>query len=208
MNRMAWKFLFVFTFLPTKGGLAQEAPKPTFEVGDTYRYCLYDLKTDQEKGRCFTLEYKGKRSNGESGVQAHVFLYNDTAEEILTENMQTLRRDVTNLRFEPHNFSFDFPLSVGKAWRGTYDVVPAQFARSSRTKIAKVTGYLEVTVPAGTFKAFKVEYANWLNQQGVTRPADEVMYWCPAVNWYCLYESEAFNSERVKLVEFKRGKPK
>ena len=206
MKCMTRTFPFILAFFLIEVALAQEAPKPSFEIGDTYKYCVYDLKTDKEKGRCFTLEYKGKRPAGESGSQSHVFLFNERAEETLTENMQTLRRDSTNIRFEPHNFSFDFPLSVGKTWRGSYDVVPAQFPRSNRTKIAKVTEYKDVTVPAGTFKAFKIEYENWLNQPGATRPADEVMYWCPAVNWYCMYESEAFNSERTKLVEFKRGK--
>jgi hypothetical protein len=60
-------------------------------------------------------------------------------------------------RFEPHSFGLRFPLTVGKEWQGRCQRFDE--GRFSGTFIGayKVVRIESVTVPAGTFQAFRVE---------------------------------------------------
>jgi hypothetical protein len=196
--------------------LAQALPsanKPTFHVGDYFLYCDYDLRTNEKKG-CHTLEYIEGRNIG-TGSGEHIFQRKEmdsgaTSEVRLTEQLATRFRGLDGATFEPHNYTFEFPFQVGSRWRGQYDI---RFEKDpsrnqNRTKTAEVVGYEDVKVPAGDFKAFKIKYDNWRNERGVTRPADEVVYFCPDLGVWCLYESEALGSVRTRLVEVRRGTAK
>jgi hypothetical protein len=52
--------------------------------------------------------------------------------------------------------SWDYPLTVGKTWTGSYRVTVGTNPPISYDQRCTVEGYEDVTVPAGTFKAFKI----------------------------------------------------
>jgi hypothetical protein len=69
------------------------------------------------------------------------------------------------LSFDPP-IDYAWPLTVGKTWVTQYSVtVHASDARMPLRREFKVDGYEDVTVPAGTFKAWKV---SWKDSSGET----------------------------------------
>ena len=63
---------------------------------------------------------------------------------------------------------FDFPLEVGKTWTKNYRVtIHARNQTTPFEQTQKVEAYEDVTVPAGTFKAFKITSSNTLGNEDV-----------------------------------------
>jgi hypothetical protein len=60
-------------------------------------------------------------------------------------------------RFEPHSFGLQFPLTVGKEWQGRCQRFDEGRISGTFVGAYRVVGIESVTVPAGTFKAFRVE---------------------------------------------------
>jgi hypothetical protein len=70
-----------------------------------------------------------------------------------------------NLSFDPP-VGYDWPLVVGKRWSSSHTVTMHASGRTTPLKIDwKVDSWGDVTVPAGTFKAFKLV---WTDDQGET----------------------------------------
>ena len=57
----------------------------------------------------------------------------------------------------PHDGMLSFPMKVGKTWRATYEeVLGGTWEEEEAWQDWEVMAYEEVTVPAGTFMAFRV----------------------------------------------------
>jgi hypothetical protein len=69
------------------------------------------------------------------------------------------------LSFDPP-IGFNYPLEVGKTWTRSYRIiVPATKQTIPFDSTWKVEAYEDVTLPAGTFKAFKVSYSGTLGEE-------------------------------------------
>jgi hypothetical protein len=74
--------------------------------------------------------------------------------------------------FDPP-LAFHFPLEVGKTWTTSYKLtVQANNQTSAFDATFKVEAYEDVTVPAGTFKVFRISYID-------TRGSDNMEYFIP-----------------------------
>ncbi|MBI2553050.1 MAG: CHAT domain-containing protein [Candidatus Rokubacteria bacterium] len=73
--------------------------------------------------------------------------------------MATLQWDEERFAASPHDGAFSWPLRVGKWWVATYAYHDRQRGRSfPRVEVTwRVEAYEDVTVPAGTFKAFRLQ---------------------------------------------------
>jgi hypothetical protein len=74
-----------------------------------------------------------------------------------------------------------FPLKVGKSW--SYDYQGVRYAKSApMTAKYHVEAYEQITVPAGTFWAYKVECSRGYNAKGVTAStyANKTYWYAPA----------------------------
>jgi len=86
------------------------------------------------------------------------------------------------MTFEPP-IGNDYPLEVGKTWTKSYRVTvhPAnQIVPFDSTW--KVEAYEEVTVPAGTFKAFKIIYSDTTGSESVTWSNPDVGMWIKRID--------------------------
>jgi hypothetical protein len=71
------------------------------------------------------------------------------------------------LSYDPP-IGFEWPLEVGKTWTKNYRMTNhATKQTTSFDSTWKVEAYEDVTVPAGTFKAFKISYSSTLGEQNV-----------------------------------------
>lgn len=130
-----------------------------------------------------------------------VFLVTDektgkTGELILSSNLGTKVRPFPPATFAPESFFLRFPLEVGSRWSGTFDQ-----SGVLRTRSARVTGYSDLVLKAGTFKAFRIDAEN--KRQDRSTPAFERYYYCPELAIVCKYESRDFN-QRWEVVEVKK----
>ena len=106
-----------------------------------------------------------------------------------------------------------FPLYVGKAWEYSYATKPAEEAGTvghrlggNHTQKLKVTAYERMTVPAGSFDAYKIE---GLDQDwGATDVDNLLLYYSPQVGylkrriWYTTHGSE-FGDSSLELVAYR-----
>ena len=83
--------------------------------------------------------------------------------------------------FEPP-IGYEYPLEVGKTWTKSYRVtVHATKQTIPFDTTWKVEAYEEMTVPAGTFKVFKISYSDTLGTETVTWSSPEVGMWIKRV---------------------------
>lgn len=70
------------------------------------------------------------------------------------------------MRYDPP-VAFEWPLEVGKTWHGNYvlTLVAAGGQKVPFSADWKVEAYEDVTVPAGTFKAWRVSYADSVGEK-------------------------------------------
>jgi len=69
----------------------------------------------------------------------------------------SLRDRKERMAASPHDGTLSSPLWVGRSWRSTYTLHNRDRGRSDTVGVSwKVEAYEDVTVPAGTFKAFKL----------------------------------------------------
>ncbi len=60
---------------------------------------------------------------------------------------------------------YQWPVAVGKTWTSSHTVTQLPSGRQSRLEIQwKVEAYEDVTVPAGTFKAYRITWSNQLGE--------------------------------------------
>ena len=96
---------------------------------------------------------------------------------------------------------FNFPMEIGKSWQDKYVVKPASLGAQETTYVETITplGWEEITVPAGKFKAVKLEYKQEKVGQAAGQPKEgKVFYWySPDVKYMlkCQFEKSDYWDE-------------
>lgn len=94
------------------------------------------------------------------------------ADPVTGEWVALVKGDTALVTWDPP-LGYDWPLSVGKAWTRKFRVTNhATNQVTDVTATMKVENYEEVTVPAGTFKTFKVIYTD-------STGAESINWWSP-----------------------------
>ncbi len=131
---------------------ADVAEAPQYKVGDTWKYGRTDLwKNERTTGWTATVA-------GLMDGRVRIDMKNERNEE--SRMFLTLDGNFVSGRTQVKPFmpQFSFPLSVGKQWEGTYEYQSSRGTSGTTRLKAKVLGKESITVPAGTFDAFKIEY--------------------------------------------------
>lgn len=79
-----------------------------------------------------------------------IYLHDAQTGNIVVRDLQGVRKE-----YDPNNGFYSFPMAVGKTWRATYTVQEGQDQYEEWVE-REVAAYEQVTVPAGTFMAFRV----------------------------------------------------
>jgi hypothetical protein len=104
-----------------------------------------------------------------------------------------------------------FPLNVGKTWTFSYEFQSKASTVVEVKQTATVKGWETVTVPAGTFRALRVEHAGWYSaREGSamwTGRITETFWYAPAARRIVAQEyrdttgsGEAYDQRRDELV--------
>jgi hypothetical protein len=155
------------------GGCAMMAPKAEryvrAPVGSTFTYAYHNSgsfgsRTGQLTTKATERMWEGKPIAASESPLGVTLLNPDGAWPAQLAPDGTLVRS-----FNPP-IGFDFPLTVGKTWTRSYQVtMHATNKTLSFDTTWKVEAYEDVTVPAGTFKTFKIVYSDTTGQ--------ETIYW-------------------------------
>jgi hypothetical protein len=140
--------------------LAQTTPRaerPDVRVGDSSVFEELDVRTGEKRDTTFVVtrveseKIVAETSGSTSG--AHTFTREFNQVEVRTG-------EVVAILFKPFWPHLHFPLEVGRTWDIPFEVdVQRQPAHVAKWQLrARVVALESVTVPAGTFRAFRIEY--------------------------------------------------
>jgi hypothetical protein len=126
-------------------------------------------------------------------------------------SIATLREGKVVWKFSPHEGTYAWPLEVGKSWTATYAAEdPVRKQRWDRVQEHwTAAAYEEVTVPAGTFKAFRLE-----STPGENSGVRKTLWYAPEIHLFVKRVSERGprhvqgpGKDTFELVEFAPTRP-
>ena len=125
-----------------------EATKPSYKNGETWLYTLKEGGSTGSSSRSLNGTYELSIVDGKLKVAA----VNGSEKDDLEPRPAPL---IAMLTFGPN---LDFPFTVGKQWTRDYKGTYVGSSKPIARKITyEVKGIEQVTTPAGTFRAFKLE---------------------------------------------------
>ena len=195
------KFKTNFRQSPRHKGTGLEVPKPEWKVG--YSWTYEEKQSGGIPPSINAIEIIGT----DSTAKLPVFFARDGEEE-LSLSMETLgvvqtrKHGIVATRRDKPSQSLSWPLQQNKKWRNLYKLDDIETNKSYNIdRSMVVSGLEEVRVPAGTFKAFKIEAYD--NQTGSLMAE----YWyAPEVRWFIKtinYGSTETNVRERRLVSSK-----
>jgi hypothetical protein len=142
------------------GSLQGQVQSPKLVTGQQWTYRRLDLWRNEEAERfsqSFTTE-----TNGKWAVLWTIHSSKDetrigTTEESFSSANHGFGDPRMSGQYEP----LRFPLSVGKTWTFNYKFQSKPETLIDVTQTAVVSGWETVTVPAGTFKALRIDHSAW-----------------------------------------------
>jgi hypothetical protein len=200
------------TACPAETLLLADRPDP--KIGDSAVFRNLDLRTGEKRDTAMVVvmvdadKIVHELSGSTSGTRTYTRDYNLL--EIKTGERVTFTA-------KPFWASLRFPLEVGQTWDGFFEAEAVVRPRNRSTQWrwkAKVVAAETVTVEAGTFQAFKIEYDGRYfahqSDQSWTGSHKETAWFAPAINRFVKREVEQRAPGRnfldhhvVELVSFK-----
>lgn len=172
------------------GAQQAEMPKNSdFQEGEHWVWVQIDSRTQLEEGKRYTAVVN------EEGILKFAFGANQ-------ENKgQISARFIRGTLENPWRA---WPLTVGKKW-----VYQDEFIKSNGTKInikqdVEVVAFEEVTVPAGKFKVFKIQYQGFFNNsKGGNGKISETYWFAPEVKMDIKYQiDDGYNKYYQELISY------
>ena len=106
------------------------------------------------------------------------------------------------MTFDPP-IGYEYPLEVGKTWTKSYRVtIPATKQTIPFDSTSKVEAYEEVTVPAGTFKTFKIISSDTTGNETVTWSDPEVGMWIKRIETRTAKHSAGPGRREIQLISY------
>ena len=172
--------------------------KPEWKVGFRWRYQV------ARSGKTTDSIQEIVGIDGTPQAPAYVLKEGDEETLYSVERLQLLEtraNGIIRTRRQKANELFTWPLQEKKQWRNTFSLENVELNQTgSVDRLMKVSGMEEVKVPAGTFRAIKIEAYDHTSGRLVSE------YWfSPEVKWYVRtlsYESQDTYFKEQQLTSF------
>ena len=156
--RAACLLILVVAALPAAAAAEDRVDRPELRAGDrwTYRFVRSGPKVKNPKARVYELVVTFVGPKAMQSVQTQP----DGKQIDTTWTPEwNVVNDMRSGSFYPDSGTFRFPLRPGATYTSTYEVArpKADKTDARETLEVRVVGWEEVTVPAGTFRALRVE---------------------------------------------------
>lgn len=178
----------------------QVAERPKLVKGDSWEY-------KQKGGHTVThtfIKEEGGQLFFEENEDGSILIEARTPDLNIVK--RTTRDGFVEEEVTPSRGSMSFPLWAGKKWTYTYTTTrreqkgsPGELAEFDAN--VRVVGYEQVTVPAGTFGAFKIEETRYKRGKKRGLGKDRTVWYCPEIKRVVKTEEEndLKNSELLKF---------
>jgi len=104
--------------------------------------------------------------------------------------------------FDPP-IGWEYPLEVGKTWTKSYRVTIAATKQTIPfDQTSKVEAYEEVTVPAGTFKTFKIVSSDTTGSETVSWSSPEVGMWIKRIETRTAKHAAGPGKREIQLISY------
>ena len=184
-------------------------PRPEVKIGDSWTYRRIDLQTNKPTGfsliRVTFANDRAIQTTSHSGRKEQL-----DATWTAEWNAVSSPRDGI---FEPHRGLLKFPLQAGATYKVVYDMKRPQKGafQAKHDRTAKVVGWEEVEVPAGKFRALKIEIEGTFQRvdKSIAGTAKNVIWYVPEVKRWVKWAFEIkasrgpLNGFALELVEYK-----
>jgi hypothetical protein len=206
MKNALWAVVVIFVLAPLSLFAQEEAPGPVYKDGEFWHFRAAEkdflIHTTRAVGGNYEVFYSG----GKVEVKA------------LREEEAKTREDIGHLRrmLSLPNDEWQllqFPLAVGKKWNTSFQVTSRLRGRLvNRNAETSVTGMEQITTPAGTFRAFKIERRDYtagrtISPRGGTAGGEIfslTYYYSPDTRSIIKYFDDRENPDRIGISEGKR----
>lgn len=171
---------------PIAGGESAVAEAPTFKVGDEWRFAGPRYRS---RVRVVSVDANGIVTTREVLTGPHDTCpgcryfrdANLTLVKVLDAQGQPWPEAELGVKY------LDFPLRVGKQWTQTMDLQSTGGPTYTYVNRFKVEAYEEITVKAGTFRAFRLAESS--ENVGAPWRAVRTTWWSPDVRWFVRIEA-------------------
>ena len=197
MAKKLWCFAVTILVLVGVNAFAQGTDKPDVHVGDRWSWQHTNLANEKD----YTI-IEDVIEVSASEIRTRVRTKGNTNSSIATYTPEWNPLDVVYAKYTPFLKEYVFPLDAGKKWDGSADKM--LFSNGKHAKFfltGEVVAFEKVTVPAGTFDAYKVNIV--LDATGTDEDAQigntvETYWYAPSVKRYVKYENTYKRDGRVR----------
>lgn len=180
IKSMSWRALLASALLGTSLSVAAQVAAPTLKAGDTWTYRGIDNYNRLPTGT-WTREVTGTAA---SGIRVAVRSADGSVDDLFRapgELTSGVLNDRARGTMDPALQLMPFPLAEGKSWsQKVIRTDPATNEKREMLVQGKVLGWETIKVPAGEFKALKVERTMYLGDydsfRGITQRTETEWY--------------------------------
>ena len=199
LNNMNLKIVILSAFLIITANLsAQESvPAPVYKDGDVWVFKVAEKRTASST-RALDGDYEVTFKGGKFIVRRPGGEKTETRQDV------GQLRDLLNEQDNEKQL-LQFPLSLGKKWTTQYEAdTRAENQDRRRNGETKVTGTEQITTPAGTFRAFKIERYETAALKKKTERGTYTYYYSPEVGGIVkyAYEREGGAATTMELIKY------
>lgn len=189
------------------GTAGAQAAAPDVHVGDSWKYRTLDgfTKETQFEATQRVVEINDR----EIVVELHTLGKDKTALRYFTREWNAV--DTDDGKYDPYYPEFKFPLAAGATWSNKYTWISIAGAASSGYVKATVSAQEKVTVPAGTFDAYRIDRdveVRGNNETASVTNTHMTTWYAPAVHrfvrreWTVTRDGRVRNKTAMELVEY------
>jgi hypothetical protein len=180
LKSLSWRALVASALLGTSLSVAAQVAAPTLKAGDTWTYRGIDNYNKQPTGT-WTREVTGTAT---SGIRVAVRSADGSVDDLFRtpgELTSGVLNDRARGTMDPAFQLMPFPLAEGKSWsQKVIRTDPVTNEKREMLVQGKVLGWETIKVPAGEFKAIKVERTMYLGDydsfRGITQRTETEWY--------------------------------
>jgi hypothetical protein len=175
---------------------------PTPQVGTTYTYARSDTGSFGSGTMQFTLKVAERMWEGKRML---LYMAPQGGTVCTPEGrwVAILAPDEKPIMIFDPPIGYEYPLEVGKTWTKSYQVTVAAIKQTIPfDSTSKVEAYEEVTVPAGTFKTFKINASDTTGNETVTWSNPEVGTWIKRIETRTAKHRAGPGTRETQLVSY------
>ncbi len=184
--RMKTYIFLVFLLIPATICAQEKVEAPTWNVGDKWVFTEGNIEVVDADQDSYTLKF-----SEDVGVIEKKRVDKMVFDKSTLNKTYTIKEDQREPYNRGHRRLLNFPIRLGQEWKDTFStaalVGKAKGTRLDYKETVKVIGWESINVPAGTFKAIKLEYF----QESSSGRSGKAFYWyAPEVKYFvkCEYD--------------------